>query len=894
MPDSSRAGAAPDAREGTRLGRFHVLERLGSGGMGVVYRALDGDQPVALKLIAPDLAERSDIHARFQREARVASDLRHPHIGEVRALEHIGGQWVLVMALYEGETLRARLARGPLAVGDALALALPLASALAAAHDHGVIHRDVKPANVFLTSDGDVKLLDFGLAKEIVPEVAQTLTREGALLGTLAYMAPEQLAGGVIDLRADLWALGVLLYEMIAGFPPFGVRAGRALGDEPNALSKLAAGVPPFLDSLVTRLLRRDPAQRPKDMHAVLAVLRERRSPARPHPLAWVAALVALALVGGGGALAARSRSRRAQAHDYEEGVRRLRQGDSDSAIAHLERATAHDPSFAPAWVALARAELMEPDLPKAFAAATQAAAHVSPGDRARLLEVEALQAQTARKWSLAVDRYQAFFRFFPSDVDVGLALSEVQMRGGQPQESLKTLQALRSVSDDPRIALGEAKAANNLSDWPRVKAATEEAIRAGEARGAVGVVARALLHRALARAMLGDAAGGLADLERARERGEKLGNLGLQALHYTMKTRVLRVNGDVAGAADAAEQAVALDRGIAEPSWLANDLTNAATARSEQGRLDRAKVLYRESLGVMRKLDEPYLLASALAAFGAALIDMGERTEADQALRESFALARKAGLEDMTTIALNILAWNDFGRGELKEAEAEAREVITIAKRMGESAHLRTGYENLSSVQFSAGDRPGARRSQEEALRLASEARDPTAIATERGWLAQYLDADGEYARAAELASQAAEHLHAQGMEGHELFARAVCAHALAALGLRAEAQKQIHLASPLLSHRLPVDYVALALISLAGAHLELGHPDEARQLLGRPLPSGVAVAYQHELRLMRAQLDTAHRPDAEKQLLALAGEARNLGFLDLARRADAAGRKR
>src|SRR5262249_6495567 len=156
-------------------------------------------EPVALKWIAPDLAEREDIQARFQREAEVVSMLRHPHIAEVRSLEQIGREWVLVMPLYRGETLHARLVRGALPLASALEIAGQLASALAAAHRAGVIHRDVKPANVFLTSAEGVKLLDFGLAKRIDPSLALTLTRDGAFLGTLAYMAPEQLAGGDSD-----------------------------------------------------------------------------------------------------------------------------------------------------------------------------------------------------------------------------------------------------------------------------------------------------------------------------------------------------------------------------------------------------------------------------------------------------------------------------------------------------------------------------------------------------------------------------------------------------------------------------------------------------------------------------------------------------------------------
>src|ERR1041384_6787885 len=186
LPATSWAGPVPDSREGEALGRFRIQRRLGSGGMGVVYQAIDGDQPVALKLITPELAARSDIQVRFQREARVAGALHHPNIGEVHALEQIGDEWVLVMPLYQGEALSTRLLRGPLTVEQALGIAIPLASALSASHHAGVIHRDVKPANVFLTTAEEVKLLDFGLAKRLEREslaLAHTLPSDGAIVG---------------------------------------------------------------------------------------------------------------------------------------------------------------------------------------------------------------------------------------------------------------------------------------------------------------------------------------------------------------------------------------------------------------------------------------------------------------------------------------------------------------------------------------------------------------------------------------------------------------------------------------------------------------------------------------------------------------------------------------
>ena len=219
-------------RPGTVLGHYDILAPLGAGGMGEVYRARDTrlGRDVALKILPNAFVSDPDRLARFQREARTLASLNHPHIAQVYGFEEIGTARALVLELVEGEDLAQRLARGALPLDEALPAARQIAEALEVAHEAGIVHRDLKPANIKVRADGQVKVLDFGLAKAMDapgtptpdPALSPTLTSpamtmQGAILGTAAYMAPEQARGKPVDKRADIWAFGVVLYEMLTG-----------------------------------------------------------------------------------------------------------------------------------------------------------------------------------------------------------------------------------------------------------------------------------------------------------------------------------------------------------------------------------------------------------------------------------------------------------------------------------------------------------------------------------------------------------------------------------------------------------------------------------------------------------------------------------------------------
>jgi Protein kinase domain len=311
---------------GTRLGPYEIGAQIGVGGMGEVYRATDTNlkRTVAIKVLPDAFAFDSERLARFQREAEVLASLNHPNIAQVYGLENVDGGKALVMELVEGPTLADRIAQGPNPLDEALPIARQVAEALEAAHEHGIIHRDLKPANIKVRPDGTVKVLDFGLAKAMEPVglVSSTLsqsptittpamTQAGVILGTAAYMSPEQARGKAVNKRADIWAFGCILFEMLTGIRAFdaediSLTLSMVLQREPD-FAALPSTVPPHVGQTVRVCLRKNPWQRPADMHDVwlamdgafhtdTTAVSSSIAPVAHQRLPWTAAGVALLL----------------------------------------------------------------------------------------------------------------------------------------------------------------------------------------------------------------------------------------------------------------------------------------------------------------------------------------------------------------------------------------------------------------------------------------------------------------------------------------------------------------------------------------------------------------------------------------------------------------------
>jgi serine/threonine protein kinase len=306
---------------GTQLGSHEIIALLGKGGMGEVYRARDTrlKREVAIKILPEEFSRDPDRVARFQREAEVLASLNHPNVAAIHNLEVSNGFRYLVLELVEGETLADRIARGPIPVEEALTIAKGICEALAAAHEKGIIHRDLKPANVKITPGAQVKVLDFGLAKALESSPVQTTlsnsptllsgTMGGIILGTAAYMSPEQARGRAADERTDVFAFGCVLYEMLTGRPAFEGEdlteiLGRVVTTEPD-WQRLPATTPPSIRRLL-RALKKDPRHRLSDIRDARIEIDDADAhevgPSVPsvqrRPVAWISALaIALALI---------------------------------------------------------------------------------------------------------------------------------------------------------------------------------------------------------------------------------------------------------------------------------------------------------------------------------------------------------------------------------------------------------------------------------------------------------------------------------------------------------------------------------------------------------------------------------------------------------------------
>ena len=266
------AGGMVNASEGERVfaGKYRMLGELGRGGMGVVYKAEDIqlERCVALKFLSAELTEEPEARERFFREAKAAAALSHNHICTVYEIGEEGHQLFIAMEYIEGRSLRQRIAQGPLPQAEALEAAIQVAEGLIEAHKKKIIHRDIKPGNIMLTEKGAAKVLDFGLAKALGRSL---ITREARAMGTAAYMSPEQARGLPVDYRTDIWSLGVVLYEMLAGRLPFKGEHDQSiifslLTQEPEPLSKIRPDVPGGLQQIVAKALAKDPSGRYQSM----------------------------------------------------------------------------------------------------------------------------------------------------------------------------------------------------------------------------------------------------------------------------------------------------------------------------------------------------------------------------------------------------------------------------------------------------------------------------------------------------------------------------------------------------------------------------------------------------------------------------------------------------
>jgi eukaryotic-like serine/threonine-protein kinase len=527
---------------GETLGQFRILAKLGQGGMGVVYRATDEKlrRTVALKVLPPGFAADPARRDRFLREARAAAAVNHANIAAVYDVAEADGRVYIAMELVEGESLRARLDRGALVVPEALKVARGICRGLAKAHERGLVHRDLKPDNVMVGEDLDVKILDFGLAKDVglvhegaIADAATLpqVTADGQVLGTPAYMSPEQAAGKAVDARSDVFAFGVVLYEMVTGVLPFTASTTMEVliaiaRDSPQPASARKSEVTPELEAVIDRCLAKAADARYTSARDLLVALeslggvsqhsRGATTAAPPAPRARLRTWTAVAAIGALGVATAWVGSRLRGHGDavttaatpapsahvdgghvgvamtdhpppktsvpeaaaaYAKGLQDFRDGADSRGVQELGHAVALDPGLAAAHLRIALRHETD-DAVKSYQAAHQLRAQLDERDQMMLHAAEPLYAPGGQQRDECIARLVEAEKRFPDDAEIPAYLSMWQMLGPNRDDALATIErALALDPGDAFVLAGLAELKADLGDEAGALAATQRCL---------------------------------------------------------------------------------------------------------------------------------------------------------------------------------------------------------------------------------------------------------------------------------------------------------------------------------------------------------------------------------------------------------------------------------
>jgi len=703
---------------GATVSHYRIVSKLGEGGMGVVYEAEDLTlgRRAALKFCSSGRDDEK-LRANLLKEARAASSLSHPNIATVyEFVENPGGDPFIAMELVSGASLRQILGERRLTAEETLKIATGVASALAEAHRHGVIHRDIKPGNIQITAAGGVKVLDFGIARASVPSApgegeAATQTLEG-FSGTPLYMSPEQASGEMLDGRSDLFSLGVVLYECLAGKAPFAADSltatlSRLLTWAPPPPSRANPRSPAHLDRVVLKLIAKDRRQRYASADELLADLRAPgRRPARRRALVLLAAVLAGGAVVGGGAfawlrMAKRHRDPAAAAMPwYREGDAALHNGSYQRASKALARAVEIDPSYAMAHAYLAEAWYELDYLERAKDEVLKAVAERSSLPEVEGLHLDAIRETVTGEFQAAAAKFQQVATLAAPE-ERGGALLDL----GRAQERAQEIkQAMATYAEAVRLDAQDAGA------WLRLGAL--------QARAGTREEAGRSLDRAESLFQASSNLEGVTEClyVRARSAGapaqtRELIGKGLAAARVTgneqqqIKFLLLSSNSDLDGgqtaeALEDANRAIGIARAAGIENLVSRGLIDLGNALFVKGRTAEALRTMQDALDIARRNREKRSEARALVNLGSIRIQTGDAAEGWRDVQGALAYYRQANFRTEAAIALILLGRAAREKGDYDGAHRAFDETVATMQPAGPSLPLALAREGLASLE--------------------------------------------------------------------------------------------------------------------------------------------------------------------------------------------------
>ena len=759
---AERPSDVPLLTAGTCVGPYEILRLVGAGGMGQVYLARDVrlERVVALKRLARSVADDPVARAGVLREARAAGSLTHPGIAQVYDVIEDGGGLVIVMEYVEGMSLRDRLAQGPCGVAESIRICLTVADALGVAHAAGIVHCDIKPANIQLLPSGGVKILDFGIARRFAARSSETTEAPGGVAGTPGYMSPEQALGQTLDQRSDLFSLGVVLFEMLAGKRAFDAGGGPKwfdavyafLGNTPD-YSCLAPNAPAALREVITRVLQWDPAVRFQNagefQQALSEVLHEVEptpvpvpappQPPRPSRRALMGAAIAILAVLGLGAGAWRvGWAKNPLILDpkarqwYDDGVSALREGAYLQASRALDRAIQIDPEYALSWARLGEAQLELDQEPRARQSVLRASSLVP--DRSRLpddqrLFLEAAMSMAGRDNAAALRAYSTLASRNEGSAPLLVDLGRVHEAMGAVPKALESYrQAGQLDAENPAPFLRMGILYGRGGDTSASEAAFKRAEELYSARGRVEGVASVSLERGvmLDRADRSDEA--IVALQRALQLATSVDSNYLRAAVLFRLSSVAGYKGRYDDAEKYASDGLLLSEEFEGLNAYGRiDFGNVFVYR---GQPRTAEQHFRQAVDASVRAGASRSEARARLALAAVLMRIGSVAEATDQAKTAFAYYDRTGFLALRTQALTVLAQGQVRVGDLIGARTSHEALLKTAVDAANQGKVADQHDALCEVLLQQEQYVAALRHADESLTRFKSLKSPHSVA--------------------------------------------------------------------------------------------------------------------------------------------------------------------